>query len=298
MDLAFTINHLYLNKFKVTAYSCSRYVAEEIRFHVIENNLTESDKEDLETFARKINATINTYHVDESTFGNARPMTNDPTHTTYLKLYIPSILSKYRRVLYLDCDIVVNGDISEFYYAPIKTFLGAVKDEELMNAERTHLERVVSSKKDYYFNAGVILFNFYDGFEKDIPPLESILRYIDENGPNLKYHDQDVFNHLFHNNVSYFDSRFNYFAIYHNLFQLVIPLHLKRGVIIHYAGAKPWSNDYVGFYRRKYLENYWATSKLTTVDPMIEGSFKGKIRNYFLMCHMRNYRLYRHILGR
>ena len=49
---------------------------------------------------------------------------------TYYRLFIANLFPQYEKVLYLDCDIIILGDISELYNTDINgNFVGAIPEE-------------------------------------------------------------------------------------------------------------------------------------------------------------------------
>jgi len=79
---------------------------------------------------------------------------------TYYRLFIPSLFPEYHKIVYLDCDLVVTGDISELYHTDLKgNILGAVTDPFVQDTEpfRLYVERAVGVNAATYVNAGVLV---------------------------------------------------------------------------------------------------------------------------------------------
>ena len=51
---------------------------------------------------------------------------------TYYRIFIPNIFPEYAKVLYLDCDITVTGDISKLYNTEIHGYYVGAAIEEVM----------------------------------------------------------------------------------------------------------------------------------------------------------------------
>ena len=82
--------------------------------------------------------------------------------TTFYRIFIPKMFPEYHKVLYLDCDIVVLGDIAELYHTDLKdNCLGAVTDEVVPTHPVLirYVEEAVGVPNKDYFCAGIILFN-------------------------------------------------------------------------------------------------------------------------------------------
>ena len=79
---------------------------------------------------------------------------------TYYRLFIASIFPQYDKIVYLDCDLVVLGDISELYNTDLsENILGAVPDQFVCNTKefRLYAKDAIGVDPDTYFNAGVLL---------------------------------------------------------------------------------------------------------------------------------------------
>lgn len=160
------------------------------------------------------------------------------------RLFIPDICSKYKRILYLDCDLVVDADVAELYHADIKEkSIGAVidKDESMDNCELSeYLQKTLPFlNAESYFNSGVILFDIKKCQIDEIAQKAPILL---EKYTNLKFTDQDILNILLQNKVEFLPFTWNsmWGQRAGNINNFDIPL-LGDKKIIHYTGStKPW----------------------------------------------------------
>ena len=119
------------------------------------------------------------------------------TNTTYFRLFIPNLYPQYDKVLYLDSDIVVLGDIADLYNVEIGDNLVAAAPDDVIqssNIFQEYAERVVGvAKYQHYFNAGILLMNLdemrkFDFQEKFLYLLEQIKFTVAQ--------DQDYLNRL------------------------------------------------------------------------------------------------------
>ena len=84
------------------------------------------------------------------------------TKATYYRFFIPELFPQYDKGVYLDCDIVVFGDISKFYLTDLKdNLVGCVNDEVVSKIPvfAEYSETELGVPKDVYFNAGILLMN-------------------------------------------------------------------------------------------------------------------------------------------
>lgn len=81
---------------------------------------------------------------------------------TYYRLFIESLFPQYDKVLYLDCDIVVLGDISKLYNTMLgNNLVGAITDQVISGDEvfRRYASLGVGVEPKKYFNAGILVMN-------------------------------------------------------------------------------------------------------------------------------------------
>ncbi len=83
------------------------------------------------------------------------------TKATYYRFFIPELFPQYDKGLYLDCDIVVLGDIAELYHYDLQdNLVGGIQEEVmLIPVFGTYSEVVLGVPRNNYFNAGILLMN-------------------------------------------------------------------------------------------------------------------------------------------
>lgn len=72
------------------------------------------------------------------------------------------MFSEYDKVIYLDSDTIIAGDISKLYDVELGDYyVGAVKEEVMVQEDvyGTYAEKVVGIDRNRFFNAGMLLIN-------------------------------------------------------------------------------------------------------------------------------------------
>jgi len=90
---------------------------------------------------------------------------------TYYRFFIANLFPQYDKVLYLDCDIIVLGDIAELYNVPLGNRLVAACQEEVMAMIKVfgdYVEQALDVPCADYFNAGILLMNTKLFREEDV----------------------------------------------------------------------------------------------------------------------------------
>lgn len=195
---------------------------------------------------------------------------------TYFRLLLPNIMEGYKKVLYLDSDLVVTADIAELFKENINGYLlAACHDADtagLYNgyepAKKDYMDNVLKIERPYqYFQAGVILFNL-DEFRKKYT-VEEMLKFAASYEWQLL--DQDVLNYLAQDSYKPVDMKWNVMTDWNRIRIAKIisraPKYLQDEYqkahaapnIIHYAGPdKPWHQPY-----SDYAEVFWGYARKT-----------------------------------
>ena len=118
---------------------------------------------------------------------------------TYYRLLIPEILYQFEKVIYLDSDIIVLGDINKLFEMELgNKALGAVHE---MNKKAMYVSLMWGIKpcrelgiplKSHYFNAGVLLLNLKKWRDENIS--KRIFDYFQKYEKYVYFHDQDGLN--------------------------------------------------------------------------------------------------------
>lgn len=180
---------------------------------------------------------------------------NEKLHTrdyysksTYYRLFIPNLYPMYDKILYLDSDIVICGDISELYNVDLKdNLVGAITDGAILKVKpfQEYVENRVGVKHyEHYFNAGILLMNNKKlreiNFEELFIDLLTMVKF------NVAQ-DQDYLNAICRGKVTYIENAWNQMPINY------IDYEKGKPNLIHYnLSFKPWHKDNI-----PYGEHFW-----------------------------------------
>ena len=184
-------------------------------------------------------------------------------YETYYRLLVMDIFEEYDRVLYLDCDMIVNADISQLFNTEMNDeYVAAVRDYDFISScvkqKEFFQENILKYIKidDYfnYFQAGMILFNLKTMREHFTT--DTFFRVAQSR--NWWFFDQDILNCMFNGHVKYVDDKWNVFSLLdkgsprEHLINDVLAANFaesykrsaKNPAIIHYAGVpKVWNSE-------------------------------------------------------
>lgn len=168
------------------------------------------------------------------------------SHHTYYRLQLPKILGYLNKLIYIDGDTIVLGDIGDLFDFDIKdSYFGGVKAPAFDNKKHRNRLGIDTSK---YINAGVLLVNnrllIKDKVQKKF---EELL--------NNSYdcQDQDIINVAGFGKITLLPIKYNLMTKYQNTFSRFISEGkidksefdeaIKYPLIIHYADKiKPWDD--------------------------------------------------------
>lgn len=106
----------------------------------------------------------------------------------YYRIFLPKFFSEHvQKIIYLDCDVIVNSDIKELFDIDLKdNVIGAV-------AERFNGRMISLGYPDKpYFNSGVLVVDLQNWISENIT--EKTLDFIFKNPDKLIFWDQDALN--------------------------------------------------------------------------------------------------------
>lgn len=189
----------------------------------------------------------------------------------YTRMFLSELLPKnVRKVLYIDSDVIVCGNLNKLYSLELSTGIGAVID-----VWPTEYNKWIGlSEKDNYYSSGIQLLDLEIIRKEHLQ--EKIWDYMKKMKYQYRLVDQDVLNILFHDIITKLPLEYNlmgpnrYFSI-----DLVWRLTgkttdnyytdeeqffaLNNPIIFHYAGdlfGKPWLYPFINKYNRKWYSYY------------------------------------------
>lgn len=263
----------------------------DITVHLLHHGLSVDRQSFLSTLASRYDNKIIYYDVDMDKLGSVS--INEVWHpnlsvATYYRMLLPSLLDdSVDKVFYLDCDIIVLGDISPLFTLDMDGY-GVAGVEDTTPSFDYHRRVMGMTLDQKAFCAGVLMINLKYWREQDCE--KHLLDYAHKMGNKLCLEDQDVLNHEFRNH--WFKLPYKYMRTPMSIVRLDknqrgddISDYVFNPVIIHYAAhVKPWLDISIpdGKYYWKYvrLSQFPNPVKTRTLDRYRWPIRKAKIRYY------------------
>ena len=169
---------------------------------------------------------------------------------TYYRLFIASLFPQYQKIVYLDSDLVVLGDVAELYHTDLQgAILAAAPEQYVRNTPefRLYAEKALNVNPDGYVNAGVLVIDLEQFRRHRIE--EKFVELITRYDFDLLDPDQAYLNYLCDGYIHVLPNGWN---------KEPLPLPLEGDLnLVHYAlYKKPWQYDDVmyGEHFRYYAE--------------------------------------------
>jgi lipopolysaccharide biosynthesis glycosyltransferase len=143
------------------------------------------------------NVTHSVIDVDDDLVSHLR-IRSYVTSAAYLRLFMPYILpERFRKAIYLDCDVLVQRDISDLWNCDMdgKLLLAATAYGANRASDPGHVHNWLElgiPQDAYYFNSGVMVIDLEQWRDRDLTP--PLVDYVIKHKDTMNYHDQGTLN--------------------------------------------------------------------------------------------------------
>ena len=253
MDIVCNFDNTYVRYASVMLVSLfENNLNEEINVHVLYKNLIEENQHKLSTLVQKYQGKhIHFYRINPDRIMTF-PIDGNPyiTMDAYLRLFMAEVIpQEVDKVLYLDCDLIVDGSLRDLWNTDVSDVALASVEDFNCRSESNYV-RLCYSQTDNYFNSGVLLVNL--SYLREIDFTQKAVDYISKYPERVKFSDQDVLNALLHDRKKLLPYRYNVQDMFLRRKQKnrtqaekdLLRRECAHPVIIHFSGCrKPWRCD-------------------------------------------------------
>lgn len=251
IHLAIAFDQNYFSPFYALLTSIFKNKAERtaIAIHAIVSGVTDAEKNSIEQYVSRYSGAIYFYNIDEQVV-NKFVLTSKWTSAVYFRLYFPLIVpSSVKRLLYLDTDTLVLGDLSDLYSIDLAHYpVGAVYDNWVKTAPHLSI-----NGEEEYFNSGVLVIDLERWNKQQVS--QKAFKFLQDYPEKIKFVDQDALNAVLSDNWKKLDSRYNfmYSLIPEGLSRGELNQLIKDKVILHFTLQRPWFMLCKNRYRNLYF---------------------------------------------
>lgn len=260
-----------------------------INIFYLENNLSKVSKEKLreivEGYDRKI------IFIDSEQLCKKMVKKDDFPLAGYARLFISQI-ADIDKILYLDCDTIINSSLKSLWETEIESYLLAgVQD----NPALYMVEAIGMDRNDRYINSGVMLINLKKWRETNLE--DRFVEFIKSYRGKVPHHDQGVINGVCKDNILILNPKYNFMPqfIMHTSKQIKKLYNIKSyytqaeldnavhsPVIIHFITkfyGRPWEEKCTHPMKNTYINNLKDTSFEVELDNG-KQDLKIKLRKF------------------
>ena len=239
--------------------------SDDLHFYILDGGVSQDSQAKILQLKSIKECCINFVKINDNLFDDYK---NVKTHAylslpAYYRLKAASLLPDVDRIIYFDCDIVVNSSLEELFNMDLEGLaIGGVSDIKLQMRRRN----------PGYVNSGMLVMDL-DCIRKN--NIEQVfLNWTRENFDMITNGDQQIINSALVGKIKLLPSRWN---VQTSNFTNRSSYEVKPN-IIHYVGRqKPWEYaicNYCKWYYRKYEElTPWAQNR--TAEDIKRDDFEG-----------------------
>lgn len=191
------------------------------------------------------------------------------SQTQFARLFLEEIVDdEDDRILYLDCDTIINDTLAEFWNMPLEGKVGAVLADAFSPLYR---KNIGLEKNDLMFNSGVMLIDMKRWREECVG--HQLRAFIRAHKGIVQQGDQGVLNAVLSKRMCTFSPRYNLLTNYSAfsykdmmLYRKPVNIYSEQELknakeapcIIHYTGsfmvARPWENGMEHPYKKLWID--------------------------------------------
>lgn len=249
---------------------------ESLNFYILDGGISESKKTEILSLKSIKDCKIEFVQIDEAMFEDYKKVA---THkyisiATYYRLRLATLLPEVERIIYFDCDMVVNSSLNNLFNVELgENIIAGVRD----------INKRMLQQNPSYINAGMVLFDLNKIREENIE--QKFYDYTNENFETIKMGDQTIINEVLKGRIKIVEDEWN---VQSSNFTNRSS-YTKHPYIIHYvAKRKPWHFGSFSVHRQLYF-------KYLQMTPWKLNGFKEKFYWYYLnqVMSLINYVIYR-----
>ncbi len=255
-------------------------MCDDLTFYILDEGISEENRNKLLSLTKIKQCSINFVKVNNEMFSD---YFNIKTHDyvsipAFYRLKLSTLLPKLGRVIYFDCDVIVNTTLQELFNIEMGNFIVAgVRD----------INKKVLRKNPEYINSGVVLIDLDNMRKFGIE--DEFLDWTKNHFQSIKMGDREIINEVLKGRIKVIDDEWN---VQSSNFTNRSS-YTKNPKIIHFVSAKkPWHWASFSYHRDlyfKYLQyTPWALNekeyKHWTKDNQLASLFAYiKYRPFFIL---------------
>ena len=238
-----------------------------LHFYILNGGISDENKNKIQSLSSIRDCKIDFVDIDENVFSDFRKIT---THAyislpAYYRLKMPTLLPDVDRIIYFDCDVIVNTSLNDLFNIEV---------EEYSIAGVLDIKKKMQKIKPTYTNSGILVMDLKNMREQNLE--SKFFEYAQKHWNEIVCGDQEIINQVCKGKILNIDSKWNVqISNFTNRSD-----YTKNPAIVHFIGKnKPW--QYASFsYRKdlyyKYLQmSPWALDEKELFRYRVKGEIIG-----------------------
>ena len=239
-----------------------------INVYLIENGISEENKEKLKSICTKYNRKIIFINLKNFIYKINLNIDKEISVNLYARLFLATAIpEEVGRIIYLDSDSIVNNDISKLWELDLRgNYIAGVKDT-VASSTKT---KVGLNDNDDYINSGMIVIDLNKWRENNVE--NQFINFINRNKGKVFHHDQGTINPVLSKRTLIIHPKYNAMTVmftmkYKNILKYyemneyysekMLNEAINEPVFIHFTPAfvnRPWVKGCNHPLGKKYIE--------------------------------------------
>ena len=215
---------------------------ENLSFYILDGGIEQSQKDKILELKSIKDCNIKFVNIDENLFEEYKKVKTHAyiTLSTYYRLKLPTLLPNINRIIYFDCDFVVNSSLLDLFNTDLGVFpIAGVKDIDIKKVKINNS----------YVNAGMLVMDLANMRKLDLET--KFLDWTREHINTIKCGDQEIINETCKGMIKIVDDEWNVQSS--NFTNRSSYTHNPKG--IHFvARKKPWHFASFSYHRDFYFK--------------------------------------------
>lgn len=237
-------------------------------FYILDGGIEKDNKEKILTLKNIKDCLINFIKIDDALFKEYQGIKTHAyvTLATYYRLKLPSLLPEVNRVIYFDCDFVINSSLHNLFNIDMGSYpIAGVKD----------INKKILRSNPHYVNAGMLVFDLDNMRAQNVEQL--FLDYTLKNFEKIKVGDQEIINEALKGRIKVTEDEWNVQSS--NFTNRSSYTTIPR--CIHFVSKqKPWHFGSFSWHKKYYFKYLQYTPWALTEEEKTYWYTKNKIASF------------------
>ena len=211
-------------------------------FYILDGGISDKHKQEILTLKKIKDCEIKFVKINEDSFDSYKKVKSHQyvTLATYYRLKLPTLLPHVSKIIYLDCDVVVQTSLYDLFNIDLKGYpIAGVHD----------IKKHIVKDNPSYVNAGMLVVDLKRVVELNLE--QKFLEYTQKNIDTIKVGDQEIINEVCKGNILILEDEWN---VQSSNFTNRSS-YTKYPKIIHFtAKKKPWHYGSFSYHRDLYFK--------------------------------------------